>query len=113
MKNSINRKCLFKEKGFNWENRYSENGHTDKQGRWSRICYYNGLQISWINGYIKQDMMPFLESGRIGVCNHFIVNLGFPTSSQQISGMEDFSTIEEAIQYTEDIFNDFKNIINE
>jgi hypothetical protein len=111
MKHKINKKLLLKEKGFSWHTRYSSNEKTDDIGRWARIGYYNGLQIAWINGYVKQDEMPILENRRTGVCNLFSVCPFFPTSSQGIVGFQKFNTIEEAKKYVEEIFNDFKKII--
>lgn len=34
---------------FEWRTRYSETDEPDKQGRWARLCYYNGLMIAWVN----------------------------------------------------------------
>ncbi len=111
--NKINKKLLGKEKGFVWINRYSDNNNTDKKGRWSRVCYYNGFYIAWVNGSVYQEEIPNLENGRIGLVNKFYVNLNFPTSMQQFSGGEIFNTIKEAKKYTEEMFNDFKKLINE
>jgi len=113
MKHKINKKLLLNEKGFSWHIRYSDTENTDDIGRWARIGYYNGLQIAWISGFVKQDEMPILDNRRCGKCNLFIVSLGFPITSQQHSGTDKFETIEEAKKYVEDIFNDFKKIINE
>lgn len=113
MKHKINKKLLLNEKGFSWNIRYSDNEHTDDIGRWARIGYYNGLQIAWISGFVKQDEMPILDHRRTGICNSFHVSPFFPTSSQGIVGYEKFDTIEEAKKYTEEMFNDFKKLIND
>ena len=112
MKHKINKKLLLNEKGFSWHIRYSDTENTDDIGRWARIGYYNGLHIAWINGYVKNDVMPFLDHRRCGKCNSFCVSPLFPTSSQGIVGYEKFDTIEEAKKYVEEMFNDFKKIIN-
>lgn len=107
MKHKINKKLLLNEVGFTIHIRYSSNENTDNIGRWARIVYFNGIQIAWINGFVKQDIMPIIENGRIGVCNSFHVNLYFPTSSQGLVGHEKFEKIEDAIKYVKDLFNDF------
>ena len=111
MKNKINKKLLLNEKGFSWHTRYSSDENTDDMGRWSRIGYYNGIRIAWINGYVKQDEMPILENGRTGICNSFHVSPEFPTSSQGIVGYEKFDNIEDAKKYVEEMFSDFKKLI--
>jgi hypothetical protein len=111
MKFKINKKLLLKEKGFVWSTRYSDNEETDEMGRWSRICYFNGIQIAWINGFVKQDETPILDHRRIGIVNSFHVSPYFPTSSQGIVGYEKFDTFEDAKKYVEELFNDFKKII--
>lgn len=111
--NKINKKLLGKEKGFVWVNRYSDNDTTDKHGRWSRICYYNGFYIAWINGNVYQEEMPNLEVSPTGIVNHFSVSLGFPTSQNQTGGYGKFTDFKEAKKYVEEMFNDFKKLINE
>ncbi len=64
MKHKLNKNLLLKEKGFTWHNRYSSSENTDDIGRWARIGYYNGIQIAWINGLVKQDKMPIIENAR-------------------------------------------------
>lgn len=113
MKHKINKKLLSKVKGFVWTNRYSQTESTDDIGRWARIGYYSGLHIAWISGYVKQDVMPFLDNRRTGVCNHFGVTLNFPISSQPSGGYEKFETIEDAKKYVTDMFNDFKKLIKD
>lgn len=110
-KYKINKKLLLNEKGFVWHTRYSQTNETDNIGRWSRICHFNGIQIAWINGFVKQDEMPILDSKRTGTCNSFHVSPFFPTSSQGIVGYEKFDTFEDAKKYVEEMFNDFKKII--
>lgn len=112
MKYKINKQLLNKEPGFNWTIRYSDTHETDDCGRWARICYYNGLYIAWINGYVYQDEYPNLDNGRTGIVNKFTVSLGFPVSTQQHGGTEKFDTIKDAMLYVEEMFIDFKKIIN-
>lgn len=111
-KHKINKKLLLNEKGFSWHIRYSQDENTDNVGRWARIGYYNGLYIAWINGFVANETMPILENGRCGKCNSFTVSLGFSITSQQHSGGQRFDNIDDAKKYVEDIFNDFKKIIN-
>ena len=113
MKHKINKKLLLNEKGFSWHIRYSDTENTDDIGRWARIGYYNGLQIAWITGFVKQDEMPILDNRITGICNSFHVSPFFPTSSQGIVGYEKFDTIEGAKKYVEEMFNDFKKLIND
>jgi hypothetical protein len=103
----INKKLLLNEIGFSVHARYSSDEKTDDIGRWARIIYFNGIQIAWINGYVKQDEMPIIENGRVGICNSFHVSPYFPTSSQGIVGYEKFDTIDESVKYVKDLFNDF------
>lgn len=112
MKYKINKKLLFNEVGFSVHNRYSSNENTDDIGRWARIIYFNGIQIAWINGYVKQDETPKIENGRTGICNSFHVSPFFPTSSSGIVGYENFESIDEAIKYVKDLFNDFIKTIS-
>jgi hypothetical protein len=106
MKAKINRKLLFNAKGFHWESRYSSNENTDDIGRWARIGYYNGFCISWINGYVSIDK-KVIDRKQTGVCNLFLVHLQFPTSGNQGGEVKKFDTIEEAKQFTVDMFKDF------
>lgn len=114
MKAKINKKVLLGKgfnKGFVWQDRYSNNEYTDNMGRWARIGYYNGFMICWIHGYhdlrIDKIRKPLL-------CNHFIVNLHFPCSSNQCGGgaTEEFLNIEDAKKYAEEMFLGFKRLIN-
>jgi len=110
----INRNLLLHKSlrnGFVWLNRYSENDTTDNIGRWARICYYNGLMICWINGYVKIDELPH-ENKRVGKPNYFIAHLLFPTSSNQGGDIGKFTNIDDAKKYTVSMFYDFKKIIN-
>ena len=110
-KHKINKKLLLKKSGYSVHSRYSQTQSTDDIGRWARIIYYNGIQIAWINGLVRQDTAPILKVGRTGICNHFHVSLSFPTSSQGIIGFENFEDIQDAIQYVKDMFEDFKKVI--
>lgn len=108
MKHKINLNMLAGFKGFNWVSRYSDTNETDNIGRWSRICYYNGLYIGWVNGYAS-DGNDMREVGTVIV---FIANLSFPTSSQNNDGYERFNSFKECQKYVEEMFLDFKKIIN-
>ena len=108
----INTKLLTKDKGFSWSIRYSETDETDDIGRWSRICYYNGLYIAWVNGYVYTETYPNIDNRRTGKVNRFWVSLRFPITSQQHSGHDKFHSFEEAKTYVEEIFKDFKKHIN-
>lgn len=112
MKNKINKKLLLNEKGFSWHTRYSSDENTDDIGRWARIGYYNGLCIAWIDGFVKGENER-LDHKRIGEVDVFIVILHFPTSSQQVSGSANFKNIDDAKKYVEEMFTDFKKIINQ
>lgn len=109
--NKINKILLTGEKGFSWHARYSEDDNTDKFGRWSRICYYNGLYLAWVNGFVKGEDEK-LGNGKAGIVDFFTVSLGFSVSSQQHSGSEKFGSFDEAKKYVEEMFLDFKKIIN-
>lgn len=114
MKHKINRNLLLHKSlrnGFVWLNRYSDNGQTDDMGRWARICYYNGLMICWINGYVRVKE-SLIENKKVGVCNYFTVHLLFPTSSNQGGDTCNFTDLESAKKYTIEMFTDFKSIIN-
>lgn len=50
---------------FEWLSRYSATDKPDRYGRWSRLCYYRGYLIAWVN----------LVKGK------FVVSEFFPTSS--------------------------------
>jgi hypothetical protein len=114
MKSKINKQTLLQEgksKGFVWLTRYSSDENTDKMGRWARIGYYNGFMISWINGYlIKNGKVENMRE--VGKCNLFTAHLLFPCSSNQGGNIEKFDTIEDAKNYSEEMFNDFKKLIN-
>lgn len=113
-KAKINKQLLLQEgksKGFVWINRYSSNENTDEMGRWARIGYYNGFMISWITGYcINKEKIEIKKEA--GKCNLFTAHLLFPCSSNQGGNIEKFDTIEEAKKYSEEMFNDFKKLIN-
>ena len=34
---------------FEWVPRYSDTDKFDVHGRWSRLCYVNGILIGWVN----------------------------------------------------------------
>jgi hypothetical protein len=48
-----------------------------------------------------------------GKCNVFIAHLLFPCSSNQGGNVKNFDKIEDAIKYSEEMFNDFKKLILE
>ena len=98
-------------KGFVWINKYSDSKLTDKHGRWARTGYYNGFLISWVNGIIAIENEPH-ESNRVGECNLFIPYLQFPVSSSQYGSNKHFNTITDAEKWSEEMFLDFKKLIN-
>jgi len=110
MKNKINLNMLAGFKGFNWVSRYSDTNETDNIGRWSRTCYYNGLCIGWVNGYVNESVAIGVRI--TGVVDFFTVSLDFPTSSQPHGGYENFTDFKECQKYVEEMFLDFKKIIN-
>ncbi len=111
--NKINRKMLLNEQGFSWHIRYSTDENTDDFGRWARICYYNGLYVAWINGFVVDDSRTIdIENKLCGKCNFFSVSLDFPTSSNQGGvGGKCFDNFEDSKKYVEEMFLDFKEII--
>ena len=114
MKSKINKQTLLGKnynKGFVWLNRYSDNEMTDDIGRWARIGYYNGFMISWITGFLVQNG-KVEDKRKVGICNMFLIQLQFPTSSNQGGAVEKFDNIEDAKKYTVEMFNDFKKLIN-
>lgn len=111
MKHKINKKLLIKDKGFKWCIRYSQTNETDDMGRWARICYYNGLYIGWVSGFVYGEHDK-LDNRRTGVVDFFIVSLGFPTTSQQHGGHEKFTTFKECEKYVKEMFLDFKKLIS-
>lgn len=114
MENKINRKLLLGEKGFSWHPRYSFDENSDECGRWARVCYYNGLYIGWINGFVVDENKKIdFENRLIGKCNIFSASLDFPTTSNQGGvGGKSFDSVEDAKKYVEEMFIDFKKIIN-
>jgi len=113
-KAKINKSTLLKKpynRGFVWVNRYSSNEATDIMGRWARIGYYNGFMISWITGFVLQEG-KVVDRKRIGVCNMFLADLMFPTSSNQGGDSSKFNSIDDAKKWSEEMFNDFKKLIN-
>ncbi|MBZ4252067.1 hypothetical protein LAJ57_14290, partial [Streptococcus pneumoniae] len=62
-------------------------------------------------GNVYQEEMPKLELRRTGLVNYFAVSLNFPTSQNQTGGYEKFTDFKEAQKYVEEIFNDFKKLI--
>ncbi len=110
-KSKINLQLLLDHKSFYWGTRYSEDDNTDDCGRWARIGYFNGFCVAWITGIFKGDS-DIIENGRCGKVDVFSVTLYFPVSSQPMSGHEVFKTIEEAKEYVQDMFYDFRKRIN-
>jgi hypothetical protein len=111
MKHKINKKLLNGDKGFTWGIRYSSTNETDDIGRWARICYYNGLYIGWVSGFVYGENDK-LDNRRTGTVDFFVVSLGFPITSQQHSGSEKFTSFNECEKYVEELFLDFKNFIS-
>ncbi len=111
MKYKINKKLLIKDKGFKWSIRYSTTDETDNTGRWARICYYNGLYIGWVNGFVSGEHDK-LDSNRTGTVDCFTVSLGFPVTSQQHGGSKVFKEFKECKKYVEEMFLDFKKLIS-
>jgi hypothetical protein len=108
----INRFTLVEKKGFAYAERYSFTNETDDQGRWARYVYYNGFLIAAIQGYvIGTDNKP--NPKFVKTVNKFYASLYFPCSSNQGAGGKMCNTLQEAKDYTESMFNDFKKIINE
>lgn len=117
----INQNCLLgcenldARKGFRWLCRYSDTNTTDKMGRWARICYYNGFQIAWITGLNieKVKKQDFRNERRETEVNMYSVFLYFPTSSNDGGGNgKTFKSLDEAKKYVEQIFLEFKQLIN-
>ena len=98
-------------KGFTWTDRYSSNDKSDSNGRWARIGYYNGFMISWIIGYVTVEG-KIANTKEIGVCSFFSAHLMFPCSSNQGGESKEFNSLSEAKKYSEEMFNDFKKLIN-
>lgn len=114
MKAKINKKTLLGKnynKGFVWLNRYSDSAHTDKLGRWARTGYYNGFMICWITGFKKEDG-KLVDKKEVNFCNYFVCHLLFPCSSNQGGDVKDFEDICEAKIYAQEMFLDFKRLIN-
>ncbi len=99
------------DKGFVWLTRYSDTDENDKFGRWARICYYNGFMICWVSGYIVEDGKILMDRAQ-GTPNSFLASLNFPTSQNQSSATGKFDTFEEAKKFTQEMFLDFKKLIN-
>lgn len=108
MKHKINQNRLDNIKGFNWVSRYSDTNETDDVGRWSRICFYNGLYIGYVSGYAS-DGEDIRKKG--SVCS-FITYLSFPTSRSYYYDRKCFKSFKECQKYVEEMFLDFKKIIN-
>ena len=127
----INQNCLLgyensdARKGFKWLCRYSDTNTTDKMGRWARICYYNGFQIAWISGYNKEAnrLRHNLSGAEFGSFINrqeneveiYSVMLHFPTNGNDAGGFgsKSFSDLDEAKQFVEQIFLEFKQLIND
>lgn len=111
-KHKVNKMCLLESKGFSWSIRYSSDENTDDMARWARIGYFNGFNIAWISGFVSGGYEK-LDHKRIGKVDFFIVTLHFPTSAQQESGVKSFDNLEDAKKYTEEMFLDFRNLIQD
>lgn len=112
MKAKINKQTLLGKgynKGFVWMDRYSDTEYTDHMGRWARIGYYNGFMICWIHGYHDKQ---FGKMKAPLLCNWFNVVLFFPCSSNQGGDIAKFLNIEDAKKYAQEMFLDFKKLIN-
>ena len=88
-----------------WRNRYSDSNLPDKHGRWSRLCFYNGLLIAWIS------MVESIYHGKYYCVKDFFPSTG--NDIPQFSGVEkDFEIAKKGV---EERFNKFieKIITNE
>lgn len=96
----------YKKNGFVITNRYSETMEDDKFGRWSRVVYYNGIRIAWIEkAYGKVNDKTVVK---------FISKLEFPTLSNDLALEHKFQdTPELCIEWTKERFNWFKNHITD
>lgn len=112
MKYKLNKQMINKQLGFVWTERYSQTDETDNIGRWAKICYFNGLCIAWINGYVYQEEMPKIDSRRTGIVNKFTVSLHFPINSNAGPNTNKFDTFKEVQKYVEEMFIDFRKHIN-
>ena len=83
---------------FIWRPRYSDTELPDKNGRWSRLCFYNGLLIAWISRINNGNKIMYT------------VRDFFPTTGNDMpeySGLEnDFQTAKKGVEKR---FNDFRN----
>lgn len=112
-KHKINRSLIHNEqRGYLVVSRYSLTNETDDHGRWSRIIYYNGLCIGWINGFVKGEHDK-LDHRRTGTVDFFNTSLFFPVNGQQTCGHHSFNNYEDAQDYILSMFYDFKFYINE
>lgn len=109
--NKIDKRLLLPFKGFKWCTRYSDNEFTDDMGRWARVCYYNGFYIGWVSGFVYGEHDK-LDNRRTGKVDFFVVSLGFPVTSQQHSGTDKLMSFDESKKYVEEMFEDFKKLIN-
>jgi hypothetical protein len=81
-------------KGFYWATRYSSTEEKDKQGRWARICYFNGRMIAWVN------RVDHIDYGRYFSVRDFFPSLENDSPCLSI-GMErekDFETIKKEVE---------------
>lgn len=67
-----------------WEPRYSTTDQPDDSGRWARICYYNGLQIGWINRVDNEGTVIFSYKTTFPVSgNDLAIGTGFKYTFQE------------------------------
>lgn len=83
-------------KKITWKNKYSDTDQPDAEGRWSRVCYYNGLQIAWVN--------MVNDNGR----TMYIYKTVFPVSGNDMPlGVEVKETFEETKMAVEKLWSKF------
>jgi hypothetical protein len=84
-------------KKINYVPRYSSTEEYDKMGRWTRIAYYNGIQVAWIN------RKPH------GNKDIFHVSLQFPTRGSDCAHeFKHFFSYEECINWIDARWVEFK-----
>lgn len=91
-----------------YQPRYSQTDEYDKQGRWARIAYYNGVQIAWISKY------KFIHSETNEEIETFDVRPNFPTAKGSDTAMKypKCKTYEECVDWLENEWEYFKTIVN-
>lgn len=102
--NFNNRNNMVNKSVFIWANRYSSNDEPDKQGRWSRICYYKGKMISWVS------RINHIDHGLYYRINDFFPSI--QNDSPCLSCMERIKPFETIKQEVEQRFTEFLNICN-